>query len=364
MFTQAILSLKQEYIMITNKTKKKYYQALIEKNQEFESVFFVGVTTTGVFCRPTCPARKPKFEHCEFFVTSKEALLASFRPCKRCEPLCPPKHTSELIKKLLKGIEKNPEKRWRDKDFQELSVDASTARRQFKKRFGMTFVEYARARRIGLAMQQIRAGELVIEAQVSVGYESSSGFRDAFSRIMGTPPSKSEKSKIFHAAWLDTQLGPMLAIADDQCLYLLEFVDRRGLEKEIERLRIKTKSAIIPGRNKPISSIESELKDYFAGILTEFKTPLFLLGSPFQKRVWEEIKKIPSGTTRSYFDMADAVGKPTSYRAVAQANGANQCAIIIPCHRVINKSGELGGYGGGITRKKWLLEHERKNKQG
>jgi AraC family transcriptional regulator of adaptative response/methylated-DNA-[protein]-cysteine methyltransferase len=345
--------------MITGEHKKEYYRALIDKKTEYEGVFFVGVKTTGVFCRPTCPARKPKFENCEFYETAQQALLASFRPCQRCRPLSHPNHVSELVKMLVEEVEKNPEKRWKDKDFQELSVDASTARRQFKKRFGMTFVEYARAKRMGLAMKQIRAGEAVIEAQLSTGYESSSGFRDAFSRIMGAAPTLVGRSSILKASWLDTRLGPMVAIADEEALYLLEFVDRRGLEREVERLRQKTKSAIIPGYTEPIRSIESELSQYYEGELREFKTPILLLGSPFQKSVWEGLKKIPPGQTQSYSDIAATIGKPSAFRAVAQANGANQLAIVIPCHRVINTNGELGGYGGGLTRKKWLINHEK-----
>jgi AraC family transcriptional regulator of adaptative response/methylated-DNA-[protein]-cysteine methyltransferase len=211
----------------------------------------------------------------------------------------------------------------------------------------MTFVEYARSRRIGIAMKQVRAGEAVIDAQRSAGYESSSGFRDAFSKIMGSAPTKFDKhSPILKASWLDTPLGPMLAISDEEALYLLEFVDRRGLEREIERLRLKAKTAIIPGNTPPIISIESELKSYFEGTLREFKTPIHLLGSTFQKLVWEELSRIPYGQTRSYTDQAKAVGKQTAYRAVANANGANQIAIVIPCHRIIKANGDLGGYGG------------------
>ncbi len=348
-----------EHSMITDENKAEYYQALLSKKTDYEGVFFVGVTTTGVFCRPTCPARKPKFENCEFFETAQQALLASFRPCKRCRPLSHPNQVSELVQMLVEAVEANPEKRWKDRDFQELCVDASTARRQFQKRFGMTFVEYARARRMGLAMKQIRAGDPVIEAQLSSGYESGSGFRDAFSRIMGMPPSKSGNHHVLKASWLDTRLGPVIAIADEERLYLLEFVDRRGLEREVERLRQRTKSAIVPGCTTPIDMVEKELHQYFAGKLSQFKTPLFLLGSPFQKHVWEELQKIPPGETRSYSDIAIAVGRPMAFRAVAQANGANQIAILIPCHRVINANGELGGYGGGLTRKKWLLNHEK-----
>lgn len=346
--------------MITEKTKKEFYQALLDKKSEYEGLFFVGVKTTGIFCRPSCPARKPKMENCEFFETAQQALLASYRPCKRCQPLSHPQQVSGLIQKLVKAVEENPEKRWKDKDFEELAIDASTARRQFKKRFGMTFVAYARARRMGLAMKQIREGEAVIEAQLSSGYESGSGFRDAFSRIMGAAPTKLGTHNILKAAWFDTPLGPMIAIANEEELYLLEFVDRRGLEKEIEALRRKAKTAIIPGHSRPIKSIEKELELYFKGTLTEFKTPLFLLGSAFQKGVWEELIKIPPGETHSYSELAHAIGKPTACRAVARANGANQIAIVIPCHRVINTNGELGGYGGGLTRKQWLIKHEKK----
>ncbi|GIO86196.1 6-O-methylguanine DNA methyltransferase [Paenibacillus faecis] len=345
--------------MIPADRKQVYYQALIDKKSEYEGIFYVGVKTTGVFCRPTCPARKPKFENCEFYETAKEALLASFRPCQRCRPLSHPNHVSELVRKLVEAVEANPEHRWREEDFRRLSVDASTARRQFKKRFGMTFVEYARARRMGMALKQIRAGGAVIDAQLSTGYESGSGFRDAFSRIMGAAPAQLGEQRILKASWLDTRLGPMVAIADEQALYLLEFVDRRGLEREIERLRKRTKAAIIPGSTPPIESVERELTDYFAGRLTEFKTPVNLLGSPFQKEVWDQLRRIPPGQTTSYAHLAAGMGKPSAYRAVAQANGANQLAILIPCHRVINSNGELGGYGGGLSRKQWLLDHEK-----
>jgi AraC family transcriptional regulator of adaptative response/methylated-DNA-[protein]-cysteine methyltransferase len=345
--------------MIPIEKRKEFYRALVAKQSEYEGVFFVGVKTTGVFCRATCSARKPKFENCEFFSTAKEALIASYRPCKRCHPLSHPNQTSKVIQRLIDAVEQEPEKRWKDSDFQLLSVDASTARRQFKKRFGMTFVEYARARRMGLAMKQVREGDAVINAQLSAGYESGSGFRDAFSRIMGAAPAKSGHLKVLKVSWLDTPLGPMIAVADEDRLYLLEFADRRGLEREIERLRKKAHAAIVPGSTAPLKSIEKELAHYFGGTLKEFKTPLCLLGSAFQKSVWGALQKIPPGETRSYDDIATQIRRPSAYRAVANANGANQLAIIIPCHRVINLNGELGGYGGGVARKKWLLDHER-----
>ena len=348
--------------MVTDERKDEFYQALLDKNSDYETVFYVGVITTGVFCRPTCSARKPKFENCEFYKTAQEALLASFRPCKRCRPLSHPDHVSDVVRILVDAVEAHPEKRWKEGDFKNLSVDVSTARRQFKKRFGMTFVQYARSRRMGIAMKQIRNGQAVIEAQLNMGYESSSGFRDAFSKIMGAAPTQSDKHyTLLKASWLDTPLGPMLAIADEQALHLLEFVDRRGLEREVERLRKTVKAAIIPGSTGPIVSIERELKSYFEGTLKQFQTPLYCQGSLFQKLVWDALVQIPYGQTRSYAQQSLAIGKSTACRAVANANGANQLAIVIPCHRIITSSGELGGYGGGIARKQWLLDHEKNN---
>lgn len=345
---------------MSNYTKEDYYQALLERNPKYDGIFYVGVKTTGVFCHATCPARKPKFENCEFFLTAKEALFASYRPCQRCKPLSLPNQQNPIIDKLIAAIEEHPEKRWKADDFRKLGLDESTARRQFKKRFGMTFIEYARSRRMGLAMRHIRSGNSVLDTQLNIGYESSSGFRDAFTKTMGAAPKYSD-GKVLLSSWIDTLLGPMIAIVDENYLYLLEFVDRRGLEREIEILRKRLKLGIIPGETRISQQIKQELSDYFQGVNLSFNTPCYLMGSEFQKLVWSMLQNIPIGKTQSYLDLAKQMGREKSYRAVANANGANQFAIIIPCHRVINDNGELGGYGGGLSRKAWLLEHEKKS---
>lgn len=172
-----------------------------------------------------------------------------------------------------------------------------------------------------------------------------------------------QELKVLKTAQLDTPLGPMIAIASNEALYLLEFVDRQDLEREIESFKARIKSTLTPGYTNSIYSIEKELRQYFEGNLQEFKTPLFLLGTPFQKSAWDQLRKIPYGKTVSYADQASAIGKPKAYRAVAQANGCNRFPVVIPCHRVINTSGELGGYSSGLARKKWLLNHEKKKLQ-
>jgi AraC family transcriptional regulator of adaptative response/methylated-DNA-[protein]-cysteine methyltransferase len=342
---------------------RECYQALLDRNAEYEGLFFVGVRTTGVFCRPTCPARKPKFEHCEFFDSAQEALRAEYRPCKRCRPLASSGLAPDIVQALLDEVERDLERRWTERDFERLGVDPSTARRQFKKRFGMTFVEYARARRMGQAMRQISNGAAVIDAQLGAGYESGSGFREAFSKIIGVSPKEAGDHPPLSMSWLDTPLGAMVAIADDEALLLLEFADRAVLERQIAHLRRHAPAGIVPGRNEPIRSIEAELERYFAGQLRVFETPLRFAGTPFQRSVWETLLGIGYGETRSYSDLAAEVGRPAAVRAAAAANGANPIAIVVPCHRVIGKSGDLTGYGGGLARKRWLLQHESQERE-
>ena len=287
--------------------------------------------------------------------------MASYRPCKRCQPLNTPSSLSPEVKKLVVAIEENPQKKWTDKDFNDLSISANTARRQFKKQFGMTFIEYARARRLGMAFNHIRNGKPLIYTQLDSGFESSNGFRDAFTRIMGAVPKRNKQVKLLTAKWIETKLGSMIAIADDAALYLLEFVDRRGLEKEVENMRTKLSAAIIPGTNQKLQNVlKMNYKNILKAHAFSFQTPITdEIGSSFQKEVWRILRVIRPGSTISYKDLAIQIGNPKAYRAVARANGANQISLLIPCHRVINTNGDLGGYGGGIQRKSWLLELEK-----
>ncbi len=164
------------------------------------------------------------------------------------------------------------------------------------------------------------------------------------------------------SSWFNTLLGPMLAIADKEKLYLLEFSERRNLEQRIEALKTKLQANIISDCCPPIESIEIEIEAYLAGKLKTFNTPFSTTGTLFQKTSWEALMKIPYGETKSYLEQANMINRPSAHRAVANANGSNNLAIIIPCHRILRNDGNLGGYAGGIDRKKWLIEHEKKNK--
>lgn len=344
--------------MLSETQKQEYYQALVDRNPKYDGIFFAAIRTTGIFCHATCRAKKPKFANCEFYRTAEEALLAGYRPCKICQPLSYPQTIPREVEELVKQVEAKPEKRWREQDFSALGLTSVSARRKFREIYGMTFVQYARARRMGLAFKEINRGSKVIDQQLAMGYDSASGFHDAFTRIMGNPNNK-EVVSVLYADFIQTPVGRMLAIFDEDFLYLLEFEDRRGLEQEILRLRQRHHYRIIYGQTQLYNRLREELEDYFKGDRKNFTIPLFYEGSPFQKEVWAYLETIPYGGTATYKEIACHLGDKNKVRAVGNANGANQIAILIPCHRVIASDGSLGGYGGGVRRKEYLLELEK-----
>lgn len=335
------------------------YRALSRRDPAYEGVFLTGVKTTGIFCRPTCRAKKPKAENVEFFASAGDALHGGYRPCRLCRPLDQRRPVPEMVERLRRLAEEAPDGRVTDKDLVAQGIDPSTARRRFKAYHGMTFQAYQRARRMGLALHDIKAGRPASETQAGRGFLSASGFRDAFVRLFGQPPARVAGKKCLFARRLETPLGTMLALADDEGLRLLEFVDRRGLEREIVGLRRRLRCVVVPGDHSVLDALEVQLARYFAGVSCRFDLPLAPVGSAFQLKVWSELQRIPPGRTRSYAQMAAAVGVPGAARAVGRANGSNMIALVIPCHRVINADGRLCGYAGGIWRKQRLLDHER-----
>jgi AraC family transcriptional regulator, regulatory protein of adaptative response / methylated-DNA-[protein]-cysteine methyltransferase len=339
------------------------YRAVVAHDPAFEGLFFVGVATTGIFCRPTCRVRTPKRENVEFFASTSAALHAGYRPCLRCQPLDSGRGAPPLVGQLLAAVEDEPTGRLRDVDLARRGIDPSTARRTFKRYCGMTFHAYHRARRMGIALAGVRQGKSILDLQLDHGFESGSGFRGAFNRLVGAAPSRARDAACLYAQWFETPLGAMLALADDNGLALLEFVDRRGLERELEHFQRQLKRRILPGAHRLLAQIGDELAAYFAGRTLTFATPLALAGSPFQRAVWNELQSIPAGRTRSYAEVAAAIGRPAAVRAVGRANGDNRLCIVVPCHRVIGADGALTGYGGGLWRKQWLLDHERMHAQ-
>ena len=337
------------------------YRALVDRDSSFEGIFFIGVRTTGIFCRPTCTAKKPARENVDFFATPTEALGGGYRPCLRCHPMDPQQRSPKLIERLRSEVERAPGGRLTDKELAAMSIDPSTARRQFKRHYGMTFQAYHRARRLGLALGDVRRGGRVDEARNGSGFESESGFREAFTKIFGEPPTTAKTRAPLFAERIDTPLGPMIAVADEQGLRLLEFIDRRATERELSILRKRLGTNVVPGEHRYLTATRQQLADYFSGKKLEFDIPLAPIGSTFQLHAWKILQSIQVGETRSYSWMAKQLGDENARRAVGRANGTNMICIVIPCHRVIRADGTLCGYGGGLWRKKWLLDHERRH---
>jgi len=191
------------------------------------------------------------------------------------------------------------------------------------------------------------------------GYDSPSGFRDAFAKTFDRTPGASRSVGCIVVKTIESPIGPLILGATEEALCLLEFVDRRALETQIAMLRRRFDRAVVPGINKWIRQASEELVEYFDGRLRRFRVPIDTPGTSFQESVWKRLLKIPYGKTIFYEQLASDIGNPGAVRAVGTANGKNRIAIIIPCHRVVNKSGQLGGYGGGLWRKQYLLDLER-----
>ena len=334
------------------------YEALLARDPRFDGQAFVCVSSTRVFCRLTCPARKPKLENCTFFATIGECIEAGYRACKRCHPLQAAALADPIIASLLHALDERPELRWSERQVERLGYDPSTVRRSFKRQFGMTFLEMARQRRLREGFETLAAGGKVITAQHEAHFESSSAFRAAFARLLGCAPAELRADRLLRATWIPTPLGDMIAVGSRSHLHLLEFVDRKALPAELARLQAAAKKGIGIGPTPPSEQAAEELADYFAARSDRFQTPLALSGSAFTQHVWGALREIPAGETRSYSDIARQIGRPSAARAVARANGANQIALMIPCHRVIGADGSLTGYGGGLWRKQRLIEIE------
>lgn len=333
-------------------------RAMLERDTTYEGVFFTAVKTTGIFCRPSCTARKPKPENVEFFAHADECLSAGYRACLRCKPLDAAAIAPDWVQALLKAVEAAPDQRWSDAQLLAEGIEPLKLRRWFKQHFGMTFHAWLRTRRLGMALGGIKQGDSIDGAAFDSGYESLSGFRDAFQKSFHITPGRAANSEPLLFTRLTTPLGPMIAMAERRGLVLLEFLDRPALTREVEALQNRHGYAVAPGHNTHLQQIEDELARYFAGQLTGFKVPLHLPGSEFSRQVWAELLKIPYGQTSTYGTLASRLGKPGASRAVGLANGHNRISIVVPCHRVIGADGSLTGYGGGQARKAFLLRLE------
>ncbi|MGH1516402.1 bifunctional transcriptional activator/DNA repair enzyme AdaA [Chryseobacterium sp. JK1] len=340
-------------------TAERMYQASLDKDSSFEGTYWMAVKTTGIFCRPTCTARKPKKENVEFFLNAEEAIRKGYRACKICKPLEKLNETPQYIQELLAELTQNESVKIKDADLLRRNVEPVTIRRWFLKNHGMTFHAFQREFRMNTAFKKIKNGESIMETALDSGYESLSGFNESFKNILGVSPKKSKIQMIIDVKRIETPLGTMFACAVDKGICLLEFTDRKDIEKQFSSLSKALNAEIVQGENKYFKQLEEELAEYFEGKRQKFEVPLLVIGTEFQKNVWQLLLEIPVGETRTYKQQSEFLGNPKAIRAVGTANGINKIAILIPCHRVIGSNGELVGYAGGIWRKQKLLELEK-----
>ena len=344
--------------VLDNELCDVWYQALLERDPGYTGVFFVGVKTTGVFCIAVCRARKPKRENVEFYNDFKSALDAGFRPCKVCRPTENAHSAPLMIEQALELVRANPKTRISDARLRECNISPERVRRWFLQHHGITFQAFQRMQRVNIALQELKGGRAATDVAFDNGYESLSGFGYTYKRLTGGAPT--EQSQLIMIHRFTTPLGPMFVCATERGVCLLEFTDRRMLETEFRDLQRLLKARIISGENRHTRQAEKEISEYFCGTRQQFDLMLDTPGSDFQRSVWQGLRAVPFGQTSYYQALSGQIGKPNAVRAVAAANGANRVAIVIPCHRIISKEGAMTGYGGGIARKAWLIEHERK----
>lgn len=337
-----------------------YYQAVLDNNPEFVGIFYIAVKTTSVLCLPTCRARKPKKENVEFYSTLKSALENGYRPCKICKPTENAEQAPTAVECAIAWVRKHPKEKITDWQLSERGISPTIVRNWFKKHYAMTFQAYQRMYRINNAFEELKHGKNITETALDSGYDSLSGFGYTYKKLMGRSPKNTMTNDTILIDRLTTPLGPMFVCATVNGICLLEFTNRRMLESEFQDLQRRLKSPILTGQNQHIDQCKTELAEYFSGNRKRFTVALDMQGTEFQKMVWRALLDIGYGNTKSYAEQAQTINKPTAVRAVANANGANKIAIIIPCHRVIGSNGKLTGYGGGIERKQWLLDLERR----
>lgn len=337
------------------------YEAIVNKDSQYEGLFITAVKTTGIFCRPSCTARKPKIENVIFYDDIQGAILNGYRPCKVCKPMEPAEQTPTYIQIILDELQSDPYLKIKDYDLVVRGIEPNTIRRWFKKHFNMTFQAYQRMLRINTAYHKISDGEAVTTTAFDTGYESLSGFNSSYQSVFGKAATNANDKNVINIIRFTTPLGPMFGCATSNGICLLEFTNRKMLETEFKDLAKKLDAVILPGTNPYLDQLEQEVNEYFEGTRKYFSVMLDTPGTDFQNNVWKVLKEIPYGNTCSYEQQAIKMNNQKAVRAVASANGHNRIAIIIPCHRVIGKDGNLTGYAGGLERKKWLLEFEQKN---
>lgn len=328
--------------------------AAFERRDRSQDGRFVGaVKTTGIYCKPSCPARHPKREHVSFFATSAEARAAGYRACLRCRP-DEVGRDRQAVSEAVAIIDAAAIAPNLDKLAESVGYAPHHFQRLFTRDMGVSPAAYARSVRARRAGNELTGDKTVTDAIYDAGYNAPSRFYADAKERMGMTPSAwrdGGRGETIHFVVADSPIGPLMVAATDKGICTLSFnTDEAALRRRFPNADVRADDgAIAPLVAQAISVVDAP---------HDHELPLDVQGTAFQEKVWRELRRIPLGETRSYADIANAIGDPKATRAVGTANGSNPIAVLVPCHRVIRSDGSLGGYAGGLDRKRKLLAAE------
>jgi AraC family transcriptional regulator of adaptative response/methylated-DNA-[protein]-cysteine methyltransferase len=343
------------------------WRAVLRRDARWDGTFVYGVRSTHIYCRPSCASRRPRRAQVEFFQWPENAEQAGFRPCRRCHPHDPVRAAgvsaaqSLLVQKVCKQIEGQVEGPVRLADLAAKSgVGVYQLHRAFRRAMGITPRQYAEALRVGLLKKNLREGRDVTTSLYEAGYGSSSRLYERSDAQLGMTPAtyrRGGRGMRIGFTITDCSLGRILVAATERGVSAVYFGDADApLETA---LREEYPSAEISRDPRAISAWVRALVQHVNGAATRLDLPLDVAATAFQQRVWEALRRIPYGSTRTYRQIASALGRPSATRAVARACATNPASVIVPCHRVVRTDGALAGYRWGLDRKRALIEQER-----
>jgi len=338
-----------------------YWQAVLAKDARFDGTFFYAVRSTGIYCRPSCPARRPRREQVVFFPLPEAAQQEGFRPCQRCTPENATNPPSDLVQRVCHYIDRHLERPLTLATLSEaVNISPHHLQRTFKRIMGITPRQYAEARRLSGLKAQLKQGQTVTTALYETGYGSSSRLYEQVSTKLGmTPATYRRGGKGMHINYtlVDCPLGRLLVAITERGLCAISLGNSDA--ELVAALLEEYPAAEFYRDDINLSMWVHKLLDHLKGGQIHLDLPLDFQATAFQWRVWEELRAIPYGSTRSYSEIAKAIGHPKAVRAVARACATNPVSLVIPCHRVIREDGSLGGYRWGLERKQVLIQEEQ-----
>jgi AraC family transcriptional regulator of adaptative response/methylated-DNA-[protein]-cysteine methyltransferase len=345
------------------------WKAVTQRDKSRDGQFVFAVKTTRVYCRPSCPSRRPNRENVEFYGTTTQALAAGFRACRRCNPDASMSNAEMLVEKVQKYIEDNLDTTVTLEQIgTAIGAKLFHLQRTFKATTGLTPRQYADECRLAAVKKELGAGRAVTDAIYEAGYSSCSRLYETSTRKLGMTPgayAKRGAGEVISCAFIRSAMGLLLMAATERGLCFLQF--GKSESALMQDLHKEFSAAVIVENPQSMTQWIERLLGYFAGreggmgVVTDI--PVDLNGTAFRKAVWHYLRQIPAGETRTYTEVAEKIGRPEAVRAVARACAANRVALVVPCHRVVRQDGGMGGYRWGVERKRELLEQERRQQQ-